>query len=52
LGEVLSHAAGYDSLVSLIGPVEFHTVCMVLGVFFWGKILRRPKSLRLPSIEI
>ncbi len=41
MGEVLSRAQGYDNLVNLIGPLVFHTVCMVLGGFFYGKGIKK-----------
>jgi hypothetical protein len=33
MGEVLSRADGYASLGNLVGPLIFHTVCMVAGGF-------------------
>jgi hypothetical protein len=35
--EVLSKTAGYTSLVMLIGPLIFHTLCMIIGGFFFKK---------------
>ncbi len=42
MGEVLSRAPGYNSLVMLIGPLAFHTVSMVLGGVFYSRGLRKP----------
>ncbi len=44
MGEVLSRAQGYDNLVNLIGPLVFHTVCMVLGGFFYGKGIKKAEK--------
>ncbi len=41
LGEVLSRAEGYNTLVGLIGPLFFHTVSMVLGGFFYVKGIKK-----------
>ncbi len=41
MGEVLSRADGYNTLVNLIGPLVFHTVCMVLGGFFFVKGIKK-----------
>ena len=39
--EVLSHPSGYNSLPTLIGPLIFHAVCMVVGGFCLGKGLQK-----------
>ncbi len=50
LGEVLSRAEGYNTLVNLIGPLVFHTVCMVLGGFFYVKgIQKAPAAAEKPA---
>jgi uncharacterized protein (DUF2164 family) len=41
MGEVLSRAEGYNTLVGLIGPLTFHFICMFLGGFFFQKGLRK-----------
>ncbi len=41
LGEVLSLAEGYNTLVNLIGPLVFHTACMVLGGYFFVKGIKK-----------
>ncbi len=50
MGEVLSRAEGYNTLVGLIGPLVFHTMCMVLGgVFFTKGIKKSPAVTQKPA---
>ncbi len=50
LGEVFSRAEGYNTLVNLVGPLVFHTVCMVLGGFFFVKgIQKAPAAAEKPA---
>jgi hypothetical protein len=39
--EVLSQTPGYDSLVLLIGPLIFHSLCMFVGGFFFKKGMQK-----------
>ncbi len=52
LGEVLSRAEGYNSLVNLVGPLVFHTVCMVLGGFFFVKGIKKAPAVSEKPVPV